>query len=150
MSTDWQPHIVVAAIVEQQGRYLIVEEFIEGELRLNQPAGHWERGETLLEGVVRETLEETAWDIEPTGFLGVYAWQPESLPYAFVRFAFVARPLRHLAGRKLDEGIVRAVWMTPEELYARREIHRGPSVLKCIEDYQAGHIYPLAAIKHLV
>lgn len=147
---DWLPHIVVAAVVEQDGRYLVVEETINGELRLNQPAGHWERGETLIEGVIRETLEESAWDIEPTGFLGVYAWQPDALPYAFVRFAFVARPVRHHPDRALDQGIVRALWMSPEELVQSRELHRGPSVLQCIEDYRAGRIYPLDLIRHLV
>lgn len=150
MSAAWQPHIVVAAVVEREGRYLIVEEFINGELRLNQPAGHWEPGETLIEGVVRETIEESGWDIQATGFLGTYVWQPDSLPYPFVRFAFVAEALRHHPERPLDAGIVRALWMTREELQERREIHRGPSVLQCIEDYEAGRVYPLASVQHLV
>ena len=149
MSDDWQPHIVVAAVVERDGRYLIVEEFINGELRLNQPAGHWEPGESLFEGLVREALEETAWDVRPTGFLGVYAWQPDNLPYPFVRFAFVAEALQHHPERKLDEGIVRAVWLTPEELMARSELHRGPAVMQCIEDHRAGHVFPLSLIRHL-
>ena len=148
MSTDWQPHIVVAAIVERDGRYLVVEEFINGELRLNQPAGHWERGETLIEGMLRETLEESGWDVEPVSFLGVYAWQPRDLPYPFVRFAFVARALRHHPERKLDEGIVRALWLTPEELQARRAELRSDSVLRCIEDHRAGRSYPLDLITH--
>lgn len=150
MSEAWQPHIVVAAVVEREGRYLLVEEFINDELRINQPAGHWERGETLIEGVKREALEETAWDIEPTGFLGVYAWQPKSLPYPFVRFAFVANAIRHHPERKLDEGILRAIWLTPDELRAGSELHRGPSVMACIEDFSAGRVYPLSLIQHLV
>lgn len=149
MNESWQPHIVVAAIVERDGRYLVVEEFINGELRINQPAGHWEPGETLIEGVCRETLEEAAWEIQPTGFLGVYAWQPDSLPYPFVRFTFVATPLRHHADRRLDEGIVRALWLTPDELHARRDELRSPSVMSCIEDHRAGRIYPLGMIRHL-
>lgn len=149
MNESWQPHIVVAAIVERDGRYLVVEEFINGELRINQPAGHWEPGETLIEGVCRETLEEAAWEIEPTGFLGVYAWQPDYLPYPFVRFTFVATPLRHHADRRLDEGIVRALWLTPDELRARQDELRSPSVMSCIEDHRAGRIYPLGMIRHL-
>lgn len=148
MSEAWQPHIVVAAVVEREGRYLIVEELIAGECRINQPAGHWERGETLIEGVRREALEETGWDIEPTGFLGVYTWQPDNLPYAFVRFAFVAEALRHHPERALDEGILRALWLTPDELRARSEEHRGPAVLGCVEDYRAGRIHPLSLLQH--
>ena len=146
-SAGWQPHVVVAAVVERDGRYLIVEEFINGELRLNQPAGHWEEGETLVEAVRRETLEEAAWDIEPSHFLGTYVWQPASLPYPFVRFAFIADALRHHPDRKLDDGIVRALWMTREELLARRDEWRSPSVIQCIDDHRAGCRYPLDIIR---
>ena len=149
MSDLWQPHIVVAAVVERGGRYLIVEEFINSELRLNQPAGHWEPNETLFEGVVREALEETAWDVRPSGFLGVYAWHPTDLPYPFVRFSFVAEALKHHPDRPLDQGIQRALWMTREELLAQRELHRGPAVMQCIEDHRAGRIFPLDVIRHL-
>ncbi|MGQ0530235.1 MAG: NUDIX hydrolase [Panacagrimonas sp.] len=150
MNTLWQPHIVVAAVVEREGRYLIVEEFINGELRLNQPAGHWEAGETLFEGLLRETLEETAWDVRISGFLGVYAWHPQDLPYAFVRFAFVAEALQHHPERPLDQGIQRAIWMTRDELLARADLHRGPAVMQCIEDHRAGRVFPLDLIQHLV
>jgi 8-oxo-dGTP pyrophosphatase MutT (NUDIX family) len=148
MSTLWQPHIVVAAVVEREGRFLFVEEMIAGERRINQPAGHWEPGETLFEGVKREALEETGWDVEPTGFLGVYAWQPPSLPYPFVRFAFVAQAVLHHPERPLDEGILRAVWLTPEELRARADEHRGPAVMGCIDDYRAGRVHPLSLVQH--
>ena len=147
MSVEWQPHVVVASIVEREGRYLIVEEMIAGERRLNQPAGHWERGETLLEAVRRETLEESAWDIEPRSFLGIYIWQPASLPYPFVRFAFVADAVQHHPDRKLDDGILRALWLTPEELRARGSELRSPSVLQCIDDHRAGRTYPLSMIQ---
>lgn len=147
--SDWQPHIVVAAVVERDGRYLIVEELINGDLRLNQPAGHWEAGETLIEGVIRETLEESAWHVEPTGFLGTYVWQPDALPYAFVRFAFTARAVRHEPERPLDDGILRARWMTLEELQACSELHRGPAVLQCIADARAGRVMPLDTVRHL-
>lgn len=144
---EWQPHIVVAAIVERDGRYLIVEEMIAGDMRLNQPAGHWERGESLIEAVRRETLEESAWEVEPRSFLGVYIWQPASLPYPFVRFAFVADALRHHPERSLDEGIVRALWLTPDELLARGPELRSPSVMQCIDDHRAGRSYPLSMIQ---
>ena len=147
MTVEWQPHVVVAAIVERDGRYLVVEEMIAGDRRLNQPAGHWERGETLLDAVRRETLEESAWEIEPRSFLGVYIWQPASLPYPFVRFAFIAEPLREHVGRKLDEGILRALWLTPDELQARSEELRSPSVMQCIDDHRAGRAYPLSMIQ---
>jgi 8-oxo-dGTP pyrophosphatase MutT (NUDIX family) len=144
---EWQPHVVVAAIVERDGRYLVVEEIIAGERRLNQPAGHWERGETLIEAVRRETLEESAWEVEPRSFLGVYIWQPASLPYPFVRFAFIADAVRHHPDRRLDDGILRAVWMTPDELRARASELRSPSVLQCIDDHRAGRAYPLSMIQ---
>lgn len=147
--SDSAPHIVVATIVERDGRYLIVEEMIEGQRMLNQPAGHWEPGETLLEGAIRETLEETAWDVEPTAFLGIYEWQAPHLPYTFVRFAFVARALRHHPERALDDGIVLARWMTLEELRACEPMHRSPAVLACIDDYRAGRTFPLEVVRHL-
>lgn len=147
MSDAWQPHVVVAAVVERDGRYLIVEEFINGELRLNQPAGHWEQGETLIEATRREALEESGWEVEPTGFLGVYTWQPASLPYPFVRMAYVAQARRHHPDRPLDTGIVRALWLTPAELLARRAEWRSPSVMQCIEDHRAGRVLPLDTVR---
>lgn len=150
MSLDWQPHIVVAAIVERDGRYLIVEEMIAGERRLNQPAGHWEQGETLVEAVRREAMEESAWEVEPRNFLGVYIWQPASLPYPFVRFAFLADAIRHHPERRLDDGILRALWLTPEELLARADELRSPSVMQCIDDHRGGRSYPLSMIHQRV
>lgn len=147
-SDAWTPHVVVAAVVEREGRYLLVEEDIAGMRVLNQPAGHWERGETLIEGVIRETLEETAWDIEPCGFLGVYEWRADSLPYPFLRFAFTARALRHHPQRALDTGIVRALWLSAGEIAAAQSRHRSPSVAACIADHRAGRIYPLDLIRH--
>lgn len=113
---------------------------------LNQPAGHWEDGETLVEACVRETLEETAWDVEPTALLGTYEHQPPDLGYGFLRFAFLATPKRHHPGRALDPGIVRAVWLTPDELRAQSARHRSPMVLRCVEDCLAGRSFPLAVL----
>lgn len=141
--------MTVACVVERDGRYLLVEETINGGLVLNQPSGHWEAGETLVEGAIRETLEESAWDVAPTALLGVYEYKPEDLDYGFLRFAFVADPLRHHAHRPLDSGIARAVWMTPDEVRAEAARHRSPMVLRCIEDHLAGQRFPLDLLAHL-
>lgn len=146
---DWTPHLVVATIVERDGRFLLVEERIGGQLVLNQPAGHWEPGETLIEGAIRETIEESGWDVEPTALLGLYEWQSPELGYPFVRVAFAARALRHHPERALDKGIERAVWLTPDEIEAESARLRSPSVRACIDDYRAGRLYPLDMIRHL-
>lgn len=146
---DWSPHIVVATVVERDGRFLLIEERINEQRVLNQPAGHWEPGETLVAAARRETLEEAGWDVEPTHLLGVYEWQPASLPYPFVRFAFAATPLRHHPDRPLDAGIERALWMTPDEILQAEPRWRSPSVQTCIADFQAGVRYPLDLIRHL-
>lgn len=147
--SDWTPHVVVACIVERDGRFLLVEERINGELRINQPAGHWEQGETLIEGAMRETLEETGWDVEPTNVLGLYHYDPSDLDYGFLRIAFVATALRERAGHRLDEGIERAVWCTRDEIAATQPLHRSPMVLRCVDDYLAGQRYPLSLLNHL-
>lgn len=144
------PHVVVASVVERDGRFLMVEEHTgEGRLMLNQPAGHWEAGETLVEGALRECLEESAWEIEIPHFLGVYAWKPSHLPYSFVRFSFIGVPLRHLAERTLDTGIVRALWMTRDEVASARERLRSPAVEQSLDDYLAGVRLPLSTIRHM-
>lgn len=143
-------HVTVACVVERDGRYLLVEESIGGDaLVLNQPSGHWEPGETLIEGAVREALEETGWDVEPVALLGVYEFKPDELPYGFLRFAFVAKALRHHPERALDTGIARALWLTPEELRAAAARHRSPMVLRAVEDHRAGQRYPLELLAHL-
>lgn len=149
MNDVWQPHVVVACVVERDGKFLLVEERIGGELRFNQPAGHWEPGETLIEGAIRETREESGWEVEPTDFLGVYEWQASTLPYPFVRFAFVARAIRHFPEQPLDTGIERAVWMSRDEIAERPSLLRSPSVLNGIDDYERGIRYPLSVIQHL-
>ncbi|HEX4896391.1 MAG TPA: NUDIX hydrolase [Solimonas sp.] len=146
---SWSPHVVVACVVEREGRFLLVEERVNGQLLFNQPAGHWEQGETLIEGAVREGLEETGWDLEPTALLGLYHYDPADLEYGFLRIAFVARALRHHPDRRLDDGIERAVWQTRDEIAALAARHRSPMVLRCVDDYRAGRRYPLDLIAHL-
>jgi 8-oxo-dGTP pyrophosphatase MutT (NUDIX family) len=147
--SGWTPHVVVACVVEREGRFLLVEERIEGALCMNQPAGHWEQGETLVEGAIRETLEESGWEVEPTHVLGLYHYDPADLEYGFLRIAFVARALRERPGHKLDEGIERAVWLTRDEVAATAALHRSPMVLRCVDDYLAGQRFPLSMLAHL-
>lgn len=144
------PHLVVATIVEREGRFLFVEEQIGGRLVLNQPAGHYEAGETIEQAAIRETLEESGWHVRPTAILGLYQWHSPFLPFPFVRVAFVAEALSHDAERKLDSGIERALWLTTDEMLAQEHRLRGPAVRRCVEDYLAGQRYPLSLIQPLI
>ena len=143
----WKPNVVVAAMIERDGKFLLVEEHADGALVLNQPAGHLDEGETLIEAVIRETLEETAWHIEPQALLGIYRWPHPDKPITYLRFAFVAQALREEPGRKLDTGIERALWLTPQEIGAAHARHRSPQVQRCLNDYLAGTRYPLDLLK---
>ena len=145
----WKPNVVVAAIVEREGKFLLVEEEADGKLVLNQPAGHLDDGESLLDAVVRETLEETAWQLAPEALLGVYRWPHPTKDITYIRFAFIGRVTRHEPERELDEGIVRALWLTPQEIRAERARHRSPQVERCLDDYLAGQRYPLELLKDL-
>jgi 8-oxo-dGTP pyrophosphatase MutT (NUDIX family) len=148
MSEVWTPHVVAAAIVEHEGRFLLVEEETAEGLCLNQPAGHWERGETLVDAVRREALEETAHRVEPTALLGCYSTHYSQRDITYLRFAYVCRVIGFDAGRPLDHGIVRAVWLTPEELAASPVRHRSPLVMRCVQDYLAGRRFPLDFVSH--
>lgn len=143
----WKPNVVVAAIVERDGKFLLVEEMSDGEAVLNQPAGHLDEGETLIHAVIRETLEETAWQIEPTALLGVYRWPYPAKNVTYLRFAFIARALHEEAGRTLDHGCLRALWLTPDEIRAERPRLRSPQVERCLNDYLAGTCYPLELLR---
>ena len=145
----WKPNVTVAAIVEREGKLLLVEEDAEGTLVLNQPAGHLDEGESLLDAVVRETLEETGWHIEPDALLGVYRWPHPTKPITYLRFAFIARALREEPNATLDQGIVRALWMPASDIRREQHRHRSPQVQRCIDDYLAGRRYSLDLIKDL-
>ena len=149
MSRDWNASVTVAAVIERGGRFLLVEEETADGLRLNQPAGHLEAGESLIRAVVRETLEETGWDVRPTALLGIYEYEPPGLGYGFLRFAFLAEPVRHHPDRPLDDGIAAAVWLTSEELRAAAGRHRSPMVQRAVDDALAGRSLPLSTIAHL-
>lgn len=145
---NWKPHITVAAILEQDGKFLLVEEQTINGLSFNQPAGHWEARETLIAAAAREALEESAYEFEPEYLIGIYSWHPPGSDAVYLRFAFTGSILAHHPQRGLDYGVVRAVWMTLDEIRATRERHRSPIVLHCIEDYLAGKRYPLDLITH--
>ncbi len=128
---------------------MLVEEHTAEGLRLNQPAGHWERGETLVDAVRRETLEETAHRIEPTALLGCYTTHYSRRDITYLRFAYVCDVVGFDAKRALDDGIVRAVWLTPEEIAASTLPHRSPLVMRCVEDYLTGRRFPLNFVHHI-
>lgn len=147
----WKPSVTVAAIVEQDGRFLLVEEGTPEGLMLNQPAGHLDEGESPLQAVVRETLEETAHPFEPEALVGLYMarFQRPSRDedVTYLRLAFCGRVGQAIAGRALDKGIVRTLWLSLDELRATQARHRSPLLLQCVEDYVAGRRLPLDAIR---
>jgi len=144
----WKPNVTVAAVIEREGKFLLVEEETAQGLRFNQPAGHWEPNETLEQGAAREALEETAYHVKPQHLVGIYRWHSDNANVTYLRFAYTGEVTGHEPERKLDEGIVRAVWMTIDEVRATQERHRSPLILRCIEDYLAGKRYPLELITH--
>ncbi len=147
----WKPNSTVAAVVERDGRLLMVEEHTADGLRLNQPAGHLDPLESLQDAAVRETLEETGWHVEPIALLGLYMARHrndrEGVDVTYLRHAFVCRPLSHDASRPLDTGIVRALWMTPDEILAARARHRSPLVERTVLDWAGGRRFPLDLIR---
>jgi 8-oxo-dGTP pyrophosphatase MutT (NUDIX family) len=145
-----RPAVTVAAVVVGGGAFLLVRERTRAGLRLNQPAGHLERGESLSAGAARETLEEAAWQVEATALVGVYRWEAPDNGATFVRFAYAATALAAVPGRKLDEGIVEALWLPYDEIVARRDEHRSPLVMRCIDDYRAGRRWPLDLVQDVV
>ena len=143
------PDITVAAVTETNGRFLVVEERINRRLVFNQPAGHVERGETLLAAVVRETREETAWGFQPQALVGVYIWRNPSSGRGYMRFAFTGNVMDHDAAQALDRGIVGAHWLSREDLLQRQSQLRSPLVMRCIEDYLGGTRLPLETVAKL-
>ncbi|MGJ7900859.1 NUDIX hydrolase [Lysobacter sp. 1R34A] len=151
----WQPDVTVATIVVDGGRLLMVEESVGGRLVINQPAGHLEPDESLVDAALRETREETGWDVRLTAFVGAYQWKaPQQEDGAggrhYLRFAFAAEPVRHDPGRRLDEGIVQALWMSPAELQARSPEHRSPLVWRVVADYLGGRRHSLDLLQQMV
>ncbi|MDE3735209.1 MULTISPECIES: NUDIX hydrolase [Pseudomonas] len=144
---SWQPHITVATIIEDQGRFLLVEELAGGHAVLNQPAGHLEADETLLEAAIRETFEETGWEVELTAVTGIYLYTAPSNGVTYQRVCFAAKPLRHHPDHPLDEGIIGPRWLTRDELLTNKDRWRSHLVLRCIDDYLEGERFPLSLIR---
>ena len=139
-----KPEVTVAAVTETDGRFLVVEERISRRLVINQPAGHVEPGETLLEAIVREVREETAWLFTASELVGIYLWRHPGTGRTTKRFAFTGSVSDHRRGQRLDDGIVGTHWLTRAELRGREPQLRSPLVLRCVEDYLAGRRQPLA------
>ena len=145
---DWHPDVTVASVVVRDGRLLLVEERIGGRLVLNQPAGHLDPGESLVQAAVREALEETGWDIRVESFIGAYQWHAPG-GQQYLRFAFGGVALAHDPARPLDTGIERALWLTPAELAALSDEHRSPLVWRVAADWLAGRRQPLSLLQWL-
>lgn len=146
----WKPSTTVAAVIEQNGKYLLVEEKQEPDsgLFLNQPAGHLDPGESLLQGAIRETLEETAYTFVPEYLIGIYQWYSKRADTTYIRFAFAGSITQHDPHRTLDDGIVRAAWFDFSEISRQINRHRSPLVMQCILDHRNGRQFPLDLIKH--
>ena len=145
----WKPNTTVAAIIERDNKFLLVEEITERGNRFNQPAGHLEDNETLIQAVIRETMEESAYEFTPEFLLGVYQWKHTLNDTTYLRFAFIGKAGVHYPMQELDEGIVQAVWMDIDEIRDKANLMRSPQILTCIEDYLAGKRYPLEVITNL-
>ena len=147
----WKPNTTVAAVIERDGRFLLVEEETDEGVRLNQPAGHLDAGESLVQAVAREALEETAHVVEPFACVGVYMSryrnEKTSTDVTYLSFAFACSVLSAEPGRALDRGILRAVWLTPDEIRAQARAHRSPLVMQTVDDYLAGRRFPLDLIR---
>lgn len=148
MDHIWKPNVTVAALMERDGKFLLVEEETADGVRFNQPAGHLDEGESLVAACAREAMEETAHVFEPTELVGVYQWSRPQQDITYLRFAFAGKVGAHETARLLDTGILRAVWMTVAEIEACADRHRSPLVLQCVRDYLAGQRYPLSLIRH--
>ena len=150
MPNRWKPNVTVAALIERDGHFLLVEEDTADGLRLNNPAGHLDPGESPIQACIREVLEETAHDFTPTAVVGVYLNRFRRTrtgdDITYLRFAFAGNVGAHHAWRSLDDGILRAVWLTPDELRSSRTRHRSPLVLQSVNDYLAGQRAPLGLI----
>jgi ADP-ribose pyrophosphatase YjhB (NUDIX family) len=143
---DWQPHVTVATVIEKDGKYLLVEERCNGALVFNQPAGHLDPDETLEQAAVRETFEETGWHVDLQGVVGVALYTSPHNQVTYHRTTFYATAVSHDTEQPLDDGIEQAVWMSYEEMLNNSDRMRSHLVIKCIEQYQQGHRYPIGLV----
>jgi len=144
---EWQPHITVATVVEDNGRFLLVEELQDGQVVFNQPAGHLDPDESLCEAAIRETLEETGWDVELTGVIGIYLYTAPSNGVTYQRVCFAGKPLKHHPDHPLDDGIIGPRWLTRDELLTLRPQWRSELLIRCLDDYLADPLHSLELIR---
>jgi 8-oxo-dGTP pyrophosphatase MutT (NUDIX family) len=145
MKEVWRPSVTVAAILEQDGKFLFVEEMQDGRRVLNQPAGHLDPDETLIAACAREVMEETAHRFAPTGLVGIYRWHYKPAGVTFLRFCFSGKVLG-VESRPLDKEILALHWLTAQEVKDRSRQHRSPLVQQCLDDYLAGRNYPIEVL----
>lgn len=145
----WTPHLTVAAIAEHGGTFLMVEERVGDRLVLNQPAGHLDDAESIVDAIVRETLEETGWHFQPEAVTGLYRWRNPTNGETFVRIAFCGHCVEHEPHRPLDAGIERALWLPYERITGGEAVLRSPLVLRCLNDYLAGGRFPLSVLRDI-
>jgi ADP-ribose pyrophosphatase YjhB (NUDIX family) len=143
---SWAPHVTVATIVERDNRFLMVYEEADGKKVYNQPAGHLDPNESLQTAAIRETLEETAWTVKLTGLLGINLYVAPSNGVTYFRTTFIAEALSQDTSRKLDTGIIEAVWLSYDDIVARKDQLRSPMTLQVLDDYRAGKRFPLNVI----
>lgn len=149
MANQWKPNVTVAAIIERDGHFLLVEEEADGTVLVNQPAGHLEYGETLLEAARREVCEETGHEFEPRSLVGVYLYPNPRVDIVYLRFCFAGSAKAPANDVKLDEGIIRTLWLNREEIGALGDRLRSDMVTRCIDDYLAGRRYSLEMLNHI-
>ncbi len=143
MNKNWFPHVTVATIVEKDGKFLMVEEDLHGKKLLNQPAGHLDEGETLVQAAIRETQEESAWHVEISHLIEFSQWTSPNSNTHFLRACFAGKAIKHFPKQKLDDGIIRALWMSRDEVKQNSQRLRSPLVLDHIDHYIAGKRYDL-------
>jgi ADP-ribose pyrophosphatase YjhB (NUDIX family) len=144
---QWSPHVTVATVIEQNGRFLMVYESSDGQNVYNQPAGHWEEHETLLDAALRETREETGWEVEITHLIGLSHYISPVNGFTYLRISFAAKPLGRIPNAKLDADIIEATWLSQEEIQSKKSQLRSPLVQKDITRYLNGENYPLSLIQ---
>ncbi len=144
---QWKPNVTVAAVVMQNDKFLLVEEMTDEGIKLNQPAGHLEHGESLEAAIKREMLEETACEFEPKNLIGIYQWPIAKSETTYLRFTFTGTLGQHFSDRKLDDGIIQTLWFTPDEIYKTKSQHRNPLVIQSMQDFLDGRNYPLDLVK---
>ena len=145
----WKPHTTVAAVIEENNKFLLVEELVDGKKVLNQPAGHLEPDESFLDAVIRETEEETAVIFQPEYLIGLYRWVLPEKDRTYIRLTFSGNNLKTLENQTLDDDIIRTLWLSYDEILEQKDRLRSPLVLECINDYRNGNKFPLDLLKDL-